>query len=111
MSPGGYNLTAGGDGVGGCEETNRKISASLTGKKLTQAHRASLSASAKTRKAREMTPELRASLSAAQKGKPRKKHTEETKAKLRAIRYQQLAAMNIAREAVEKAASKEEVSQ
>lgn len=109
VSPGGYNLTAGGDGVGGCAETSRKISASLTGKKLSDEHRAALSAAAKRRPKRPCPPEVAAKISAANIGRPKKPHTEETKAKLRALRYQQLAAAKLAKEAIQRAAKESEV--
>jgi group I intron endonuclease len=83
VSPGGYNLTAGGDGVGGCEATAKKISASLTGKKLTDAHRATLSESAKIRKPREITESMRSNMREGQKKRAHAPHTEATKEKCR----------------------------
>ena len=110
IAPGGYNLTAGGDGVGGCESTNRKISASLTGKKLSDEHRASMKAAAVGRVTGPPTEETKAKISASQKGKPGKKHSEETKMVLRMLRYQQLEALRVAKEAILKASENQEVS-
>lgn len=83
IAPRGYNLTAGGEGVGGCEETSRKISASLTGKKLSDAHRKALSEGAKRRIRKPCSPETAAKISVANKGKPGRAHTEESKEKCR----------------------------
>lgn len=83
LAPGGYNLTRGGDGVGGCDETARKISASLTGKKLSDAHRAALKAGAIGRKNGSPSSETRAKISASNIGRHGIAHTPESKEKCR----------------------------
>ena len=86
MSPNGYNLTAGGDGVRGYQasdeerrqiseslkghevpaETRRKISDALKGRTLTAEHRDNIS---KGNKGHEVSPETRKRIGDAQKGK------------------------------------------
>ena len=100
VRPNGYNLTTGGDSGKRTIETSRKISKSLTGKKLSESHRKSLSESHKgispSNKGKKASKELRQKLSEAHKGiypseETRRKrsqaatgrrHTEETKRKL-----------------------------
>ena len=83
IAPKGYNATKGGDGVSGCEETSKKISKSLAGKKLSVEHIESLRQGAKNRKSPPCSKEKALKISLAQKGKPRKKHSQETKEKCR----------------------------
>jgi hypothetical protein len=77
--PHGYNLTDGGEGVLGLEcrpETRAKLSAANSGRKLTVAQRAKISAALKQRPP--PTEETRAKLSTANTGKV---HSSETRAK------------------------------
>ena len=100
LRPSGYNLTSGGDSGKRSAETCRKISKSLTGKKLSKSHRESLSRSRKgkppSNKGKKASKELRQKLSEAHKGiypseetrrkmsqaSTGRKHTEATKRKL-----------------------------
>jgi len=84
MAPHGYNLTAGGDGVSGCDEVRKKIGAARRGKLMTDEQKARMSAAAKTRKPRVWTDEARANMSAAQKARTDLRgHTAESREKCR----------------------------
>lgn len=83
IAPGGYNLTTGGDGVSGCEETRKKIGDAKRGTKHTEATRARMKASAVGRINGPQSAETRAKISASNKGKVKFIHTAESKEKCR----------------------------
>lgn len=68
LTPSGYNLTEGGEGYTMSDRTKQKLSASHTGKKLTEEHKRNLSQAGR---GRAVSPETRAKISAGNKGKPK----------------------------------------
>lgn len=96
MVPDGYNLTAGGEGMGiPSEQTRARMSESGKKKKLSPEHIEKLR---QVHLGRKRSPETCSRIGAAQRGKPRKSRpqTEATKAKIRASRAQYLAGLSTA---------------
>lgn len=116
MSPGGYNLTYGGEGTKPGEETREKLRKAFLGRKISEEHRQKISSALKGRKMpeeklqkmlgkglteqhrrkiskgllnHEVSEKTRMRIRKSKQGKPRRPHSEESKQRIRegVLRY------------------------